>query len=396
MSADAVKEEKSAKELALVEEDRIVRRRIPLEYREYMEFPDDMGEGSSFSIFHYVSVLLKKRWLIIGGTLLLCVLAIIYSKLQTPVYTAGASFVPSRAQNMSSRIDASFGVRDYTTDRFTENLYLVESYIRILSGTNFLERLVDKPFTIAGNNQPITLTEFYGQEGANAEERRYRTIDLVMKNLQINGPRQVTSRTQPMVITVQYTASTPRMAAAVVNLILDELILYNETIQKSTTKSNRKFIEDQLSIAKQQLDKAETDRSNFEKSNTKIATPDLQVELDRLKRNVRLQEDVFLSLNRQLELVKITEQEEKATIDIFQRAIPPRSRTSPSYRKNVIIAGFLGLMLFCGLALGLDYLKKIQPKDEKSKELIETFAEVKGDVAKVGRLLGMSRGQKKK
>lgn len=405
MSGDmngAEKDEKkagAAGELAVVEDDgtpegRIVRRRIPLEYREYVEIPDDMGGEPSFSLLHYLSVLLKKRWLIVGGTLLLCVAAFIYSRMQSPVYRASASFVPSRVQNMSSRIDASFGVRSQVTDQFTESLYLVETYVRALSGTNFLERIVDKPFTVAGTDTPVTLTEYYGQDGATEEERRYKTIDLITKNLQVNPPRQITGRNQPMIITIQFDAATPRFAAAVVNLMLDELVVYNQTMQGTTTQSNKKFVEDQLQAAKDQLEAAEKDLSDFRRRNTKIVTPDLKVEEDRKARKVRIQEDVFMNLNRQLELVKIQEQENKASIDIFQRAIPPRFRISPSVKKNVLIAGFLGLFLFCGLALGLDFIKKIDVKDEKSRELVESFAEVKGDVAKVGRLLGV--GKKKK
>lgn len=400
MAGDEEKDEKKeaaeAKGLALVNgemepEGRPVRRRVPLEYREYIEIPDDMEEGGTFSLLHYLSVLLKKRWLIIGGTLLLCLAAFIYTKMQTPVYRAMASFVPARVQNMSSRIDASFGVRSQVTDQFTESLYLVETYVRVMSGTNFLERIVDKPFTVPGDSKAITLTEYYGQDGATEEERRYKTIDLVMSNLKVNPPRQITGRNQPMIITIQYDASTPRFAASVVNLMLDELVLYNQTMQNTTTVGNREFIEKQLEAAKQGLDKAEKDRSDFERSNTKIVTPGLQVELDRLKRNVRIQEDVFMNLNRQVELVKIQEQENKASIDIFQRAIPPRFRTSPSTKKNVLIAGFLGLFMFCGLALAMDFVKKIDVKNEKSKELVESFAEVKGDVVKVGRLFGIRK-----
>jgi uncharacterized protein involved in exopolysaccharide biosynthesis len=178
---------------------------------------------------------------------------------------------------------------------------------------------------------------------------------------------------------------------------LDELVVFNQNEMNSKAKSNRDFIENQLKETQKLLSEAEKASSDFERTNRKIATPELQVEKDRLKRNVRLQEEISITLNKQLELAKIQEQETKNPLVIIQRAVPPRSRTSPNIRKLVLMAGFLGLMLFCGLALGLDFVKKVDTKNPEMKELLDTLEDVKGDVRKAGRIFfGLGRKKRPK
>lgn len=359
--------------------------------RDRADWEDAAGREETFSLLHYLSVLLKKRWLIIGGTLAFCALALVYSKLQTPVFQAATSFTPSRAQNMSQRLDQSFGMGRGAMDPYYENQYLVEFYTKLLNGVEFLARVANRPFQVGSEAKPITLIEYYKQPGATEQERLYKTVDRIMANLQVISPRQVLSRTTPMVITIVYSSSNPQMAAAIANMILDELVVFNQTAQSASTQANRRFFEEQLEQARKDLAEAERARVSFEQSNRKLATPDLKLQADRLKRAADQQANVFDTLNRQLELAKIQEQENRTFVDILQRAVPPRSRTSPNVRKNVLLGGMLGLILFCSLALGSDVMKRISVKDESSRELLETLQNVKGDVSKVGRWLGFGK-----
>lgn len=351
-----------------------------------LEFPEE-----SFSLLHYLNVLLKKRWLIVGGTLAICVIAFVYTKLQTPIYQAATNFAPSRAQNMSQRLDQSFGMGRGYQDPYYENQYLVEFYTKILTGVQFLERVATRPFEAGTSAKPVTLIEYYGEQGATPQERLYKTVDRITKNLQVISPRQNLSRTTPMVISIVYSATTPQMAAAIANMILDELVIFNQTVQSVSTKTNRQFFENQLEQARKDLADAEKARVNFERSNRKLATPDLKLQADRLKRNADQQANVYDTLNRQLELAKIQEQENRTFVDVLQMAIPPRSRTSPSMRKNVLIGGFLGLLLFCGIALGSDIVKNIDPRNEHSRELIQTLQDIRKDVDKAAKWIGFGK-----
>lgn len=60
----------------------------------------------------------------------------------------------------------------------------------------------------------------------------------------------------------------------------------------------------QLKDSQGMLSKAENAVAMFNSRNRKISTPDLQSEKDRLLRTVKVQEEVFITLTKQLELAK--------------------------------------------------------------------------------------------
>lgn len=349
-------------------------------------------ENESVSLFRYVNVLLKRRWLIILGTLGLCTLAIVYAKLQTPVFEATASFLPSRAQGMSSKIDESFGV-GRATNPAADAQFLIEYYSQILQSRGFLDTASSKPLPAPAGEKPLTLMESLKIKGETEAERKAIGLEAIRKKLKVVAPRAVSGRAASTVMSLSFSDSDPVIAAAAANLLLDELVLFSQNELNSKAKTNREFIENQLKETKTLLNQAETASSVFEKRNRKIATPELQIEQDRLKRNVRLQEEIYITLNKQLELAKIQEQETKDPIVVIQRAVPPRSRVSPQVRKTALIAGFLGLFLFCGIALVQDFLKRMNVEDPDMKEFLDTLQDVKGDAAKAGHILF---GRKKK
>lgn len=348
------------------------------------------------SLIRYVNVLLRKRWLIILGTLGLCALAIVYAKLQTPVFEASASFLPSRSQNMSSKIDESFGVGK-TANPAADAQFLIEYYSQILQSRNFIETVAAKPLLEPSASQPLTLMGTLKIQGETEAERKELGIDAIRKKLKVVAPKPVAGRTTSTVMTLTYAASDPAIAAAAANRFLDELVIFNQNELNSKAKTNREFIENQLKETKRLLSEAEAASSSFDKRNRKIVTPELQIEQDRLKRNVRLQEEIYITLNKQLELAKIQEQETKDPIVVIQRAVPPRIRVSPQVRKTALMAGFLGLFLFCGIALAQDFIKRMNVEDPDMKEFLDTLQDVKGDAAKVGHIvLGIKRKPKPK
>jgi uncharacterized protein involved in exopolysaccharide biosynthesis len=171
------------------------------------------------------------------------------------------------------------------------------------------------------------------------------------------------------------------------------LMVYNQDVRVTRSSENRVFIENQLKETQALLKTAEDEYSQFQRTNIKT-DPRLEVERDRLKRNITVQTEVYIQLRKQLELAKIEEQEKRPLIEILERAMPPQRKFKPVVKKSVIMAGFLGFFAFCGLAFVLEITKKINKDDENTKEFLRIVAGIKNDAAKVGRLVGL--GKKKR
>lgn len=327
-------------------------------------------EQEEFHLINYVNVVLKRRWMIVIGTLICVIFTGIYFKRQSPVYTASAKFLPSKNPEMTSRMGTLIGTSRVET---IENNVTSEYYTELLKSSPFLERVIKRKFFSKELGEEVDLLSYYQVEADNETER------MIKATKTIGGSLEVSTARTTKVVSISYSTNEPELSAAIVNAFLEELIKYNQDIRDSKAKQNREFIEEQLNKTKDLLKDAENDLAEFTARNKKIG-PDLEIALDRLKRNVRVQEEVCITLEKQLQLARIEEQEKKPVIEIIERATPPLSRSSPKTKKNVILAGFVSLFLFIGLAFVLEYISKMNPSKEEYREFNKHLKDIKNDL----------------
>ena len=336
-------------------------------------------EQEEFHLINYVNIVLKRRWMIIVGVLVFVLFTGIYSKSQHPVYTASAKFLPSKNPEMTSRMGTLIG----TSGRIEsfENNVTSEYYTELLTSSPFLERIAKRNFFSKKMGEEVDLISYYEVEAENETERIIKVIKTIGGSLELS-----TARTTK-VVSISYSTNEPELSAAIVNAFLDELNKYNQYVRDNKAKQNREFIEDQLKGNKKLLKDVEEARYNFIARNKKIVTPDLEVELDRLKRNVRVQEEVYITLEKQLQLAKIEEQEKKPVIEIIERASIPLYKSSPRTKRSVILAGFVSLFLFIGLAFVLEYISKMNPDEEEYREFNKHLKDIRKDLTFFMRIL---------
>jgi uncharacterized protein involved in exopolysaccharide biosynthesis len=369
-------EEKIEKrEQSLIKESpRIVERRSP--YIEAVPVAPD--EFEEIHLIDYVNVLLKRRWLIVAGVFISVFLTGIISKRMPPVFTASAKFLPSKNPDMISRMGTLVGGGKVET--FEDNV-TSEYYTELLKSSPFLERIANKKFFSKKFGGEVELISYYKIKENNDTLKLIKTIKAISESLKASIDRNT------KVITLSYSTTEAELSAAIVNSFLDELITYNQDIRDSKAKQNRIFIERQLDDNQKLLKKAEAELADFTARNRKIATPELEVELDRLKRNVKMQEEVYITLKKQLELAKIEEQERKPAIEVIEKASAPLYKSKPKTKMNVILAAFVSFFLFAGLAFVLEYLGKLNPADERNREFLKYLNDIKNDFKIVNRII---------
>jgi len=338
------------------------------------------GEEEEIHLITYVNVLLKRRWLIILGVFFCVVLTGIYSKTRHPVFTASAKFLPSRNPEMTSRMGTLIGTSGRVES--IENNVTSEYYTELLKSSPFLGRIAKKRFRSKKLGEEVALISYYEIEADNEAEK------LVIATKTIGGSLEISTARTTKVVSLSYSSGEPELSAAIVNAFLEELITYNQDIRDTKAKQNREFIEERLEENRKLLKKAEAELADFTSKNKKIVTPDLEMELDRLKRNVKVQEEVYVMLKKQLELAKIEEQEKKPVIEILEKASAPLYKSSPKAKRSVILAGFVSFFLFSGLAFVLEYISKMNPKDEGYKEFYKHLTDIKNDLLSVKRIIG--------
>jgi uncharacterized protein involved in exopolysaccharide biosynthesis len=169
------------------------------------------------------------------------------------------------------------------------------------------------------------------------------------------------------VFELDITAFEPQLASDMVIAVMDELDRNQREYNARKTTQTRQFIEDRLTDTKIELETSEEVLKEFRERNRSILeSPQLQLEQERLTRDVAVLIGVFTTLKQQLETAKIEEVKETDYLIFLDTPETPLYPAKSKNRFLVIMVGILGIGLSIILVLIMEYAKN-SDDDEKEK-----------------------------
>lgn len=343
-----------------------------------------MPEENPIQILAIVNTLLRRRWMIAGWTFALVVAVGLYSFfIAKPTYSASAVFLPLNPPSMSDRMSSVAGPGSMQGQDPDQNT-TPEYYTALLSSQTFLTSIMKQKFNVQELGGSVELIDYvstrkddilesFQNDGPEDQVRQQRGAAKLEKMLKITSGKSKSLTSAPL-LTITVTTSEAQLSADIANALLKLFITYNQGARNLMAIDNRKFVEVQLKESEEFLKSAESALVQFSSRNRKISTPELQTEKDRLVRTVKVQEEVFITLKKQLELAKIREQENQITIEVLEIATAPIKKTSPLRAQNMTLAGVFGIFLFGALALVLERFKNINHQDKNTAEFMDNLA----------------------
>ena len=216
------------------------------------------------------------------------------------------------------------------------------TYPDVLRSRRLLGTLLEQPFRDQqGTQKPLVE---WVQSGPPSPQRTSLAIDELRKRLDIALDRRTN------LLRVSVSDRDPVLAAAVANAACAELQHVVMTAMMTQAGANRRFIEQQLVGAHQDLSRAENALRGFSEGNLRFGNaPRLALEQARLMREVRTQEEIVIALSRQREMAKVDENRDVPVLNVLDPAVPPAFRSSPNRGLMVAIGVLLGLAI--GVAL---------------------------------------------
>ena len=156
-------------------------------------------------------------------------------------------------------------------------------------------------------------------------------------------------------------------------MVLAELESLNRYFKSETVNEKTTFIENRIKAVESELELSEQDLKNFNERNQQIFSPALQLEQERLDRNVEVQKGIFLTLKQQLELAKIEEVQEASVVQILDKPQIALGPSNKNLKWSVLLAGILGLGL--GIVLGFirSYLDNNDMEERKKLRRVKHF-----------------------
>lgn len=146
-------------------------------------------------------------------------------------------------------------------------------------------------------------------------------------------------------IQVSIEMESPSLAAEVANFIGSEIQLYIQKQNSSQAAKEKLFINDRLIVVKAELETLEDNLKNFKERNRRYeVSPDLFMKYSQKLREVEAKQQVYVTLQQQLELARINEVKQTPIINILDDAKTPVNKSKPNrilITTLFLLAGFI-------------------------------------------------------
>jgi uncharacterized protein involved in exopolysaccharide biosynthesis len=216
-------------------------------------------------------------------------------------------------------------------------------YPEILRSRTVIEAVLTQPLTHPATGETTTYFAALGIRESRPDRKLFLAVEQFRRRLRVfQDPRS-------NVLRVSLEGRTPWLVAAALNALVAELQNRAVSMRSAVGQQNRLFAERKKAEARIRLAEAEAVLTTFRERNLRIGnSPQLLLQLERLIRNVKTEEEIFLTLVREVELAKLAEEKTTPVISVLDPARPTPFKARP--RRLLLI--LLGLSAVFVAAVG--------------------------------------------
>ena len=306
----------------------------------------------------------RNAFFIVVVALICGLLAAAHAVTRATTFTAIAWFKPQAQQNQSQAIAglaSQFGLSLPTGGTMTP-----QAYADLAVSREVLRPVTELPYSYRVGSSTVrgTLIDLYAPRGGAPDQRRDATIALLAQ--QVN-----TSVSKTGAVALKVTTSHGELSQQLAVSIMGQIDSLNLETQKGRATPEREFVQQQMAIAENDLSQAENRLAAFLQSNRQIVTPQLQLERDRLARDVTMRQQLYTSLVEAFQRARIDEVRDMPVITVLERPdvpLVPDSRRIPSTTALGLVFGLVLGLFIAFLRDTVRHLRLVAREDDESGE----------------------------
>jgi len=335
-------------------------------------------EEDTISLSDILLTLAEQLKVIVLTTFISVFLAFTYVQfIQTPQYVSWATvLLPSGGGSDLgglAGLASQFGVNVPTGAQ--ADLSSPSLYPELLRSRTFAEKILDKKFYTKEFEKELSLLAIltHGDEPSvvGKETLVTQALGSLGKILEFE---QDPSNTFSM---IKVTASDPLFAKQLAEVTLAELEALNRFFKSQTVNEKTFFIKQRITSVKDELELLEQATKEFNEQNRQVTSPALQLDQDRLTRDVEIQKSIYLTLKQQLELAKIEEVQEASIVQVLDKPQVPLGPSNKNLKLAVLLAGLLGVVIGIMVGFARSYLYNNNIDERRKLRRVRNFLKKK-------------------
>jgi len=282
------------------------------------------------------------KWMILIG-----MLGTISSLFLTNYYNAGISLFPAENQSSSANQLQSLAISAGVNLNQNDQSYNITD---VAKSRRIAEKVVQNKWNnIDSKNK--TLIDFWKLDKVGIFSKSFNQThtneDLLNKGLKkYFNLLTVKEDRRTGLIQVSIEMESPNLAAEVANFIGSEIQSYIQKQNTAKAVKEKLFISGRLVVVKSELEKLEDDLKEFKERNRGYeVSPELFMIYSQKFREAEAKQQVYVTLQQQLELARISEVKQTPIINILDEARPPVNKSKPN-RAIISLLSFLAGFLF--------------------------------------------------
>ena len=350
--------------------------------------PESSTADGPISPLVFLVALLRRRWLMLWLVLGSVVGITAYTLIVGRRYSSTLIFMPQTSSSGLSGIAgvaAQFGiaVASGTPDQTPQ------FYAELMATGPFEEDLVSTQFPVVvgvkagGNGDSVvtqSLVDWLAVDKGSPEGVRRAKAATKLGHILTSVPDVQTS-----MLTVTVTTKFPDLSKEIADRVLALVNEFNGTRRSTDAGIERRFVEGRVEVARDSLTVAEDRVRHFlEQNRTYASSPMLQLEHDRLQREVDFQQQVVATLLQGVEQARINEVRNTPVVTVVEApeapAMPDRSRLLLKWVLATMAAFLVGLLITV-LAVVMQLEERHEP--DVSLAYRSAWADTRNDILRV-------------
>lgn len=305
------------------------------------------------SILDIIRILWKNKITICIVTFLITVLAITYTFKLKDEFSSVTIFITKTSNPTNQNLSGLASLAGISLGN-QSNVAPSEYLDKVIQDEEFLTQLTNRKWLYKGDS--LYLYQIYEIKPDTSNVNWKFIFERSKIDLLRNNGIIVLSKDKKTGLP-NLTVNTPdaKLSYDINKYTIDLISNYIRNSITSQAKEKREFIEKRLAEAKPVLEASENSLAHFKERNFSGSSPDLVLAEMRLRRELTLNQELYIEFKKQYEIALIDEKNDQTLIQIIKKPEVPITRSKPKSKELVLMGFALGLFLGCLAAFLLEW-----------------------------------------